>query len=283
MSSAGAERLARIVGWSSCGSASLDVAPFLKDRKSIKLMAKQDCLALSAAARAVQQAELTSRELGSETGIYLTVGALPFEEAHLHTLADNSTIGGRFEMRRFSTDGLASTNPILTFKCLPNMPVFHMSYNLGIRGPYFVTYPGPSQFFSALEQALVDLEAGRVRFALVGAVADQENFLVRHHIRRLGASAPESLRDGACVMVVTLDPRRKALARIGELALAYSPADPFSPPRAGESPADPSPGEHGPVGPLLAMQKAAESLPKRLTFRYEDGVEAAIALERESE
>ena len=260
------------------GPGTLDIAPELKDRKSIKLMAKQDCLALLAAAQAVRGAHLTAPELRSQTGIYLTVGILPFEEQHLHVLAENSTTAGRFDMKRFSTDGLSSTNPILTFKCLPNMPLFHISYNLGIQGPYFVTYPGPSQFFGALECALADLKSEKVRFALVGAVADQENFLVRHHVRRAGFRDPQRLRDVACMMIVTLDPSRPGRAKMTAFKSSYSPVDPFS------SEFLPGPShaldfEAGPAEPLLVMKNALDSDTRNLSFRYEDGVTAELSLE----
>jgi hypothetical protein len=257
--------------------AGLDLGPDLRDRKSIKFMAKQDCLALRAATQAARDAGLTPAELDTQTGVYLAVGTLPFEEGHLVAFAENSTTDGQFDMKRFSTDALSATNPILTFKCLPNMPLFHISFNLGIHGPYFVTYPGPSQFFTALEAALADLRSGRVRFALVGAVVDQDNFLVRHHFRRLGLAKEIVLRDLASVMVLTLE-NRAAIGRIEGFEYSYRPIDPFAS-------APPSRLQHfdfqaGAVEPLLTLKAALGGPAQTLEFRYEDGVEARIRVER---
>ena len=89
-------------------------------------------------------------------------------------------------MRRFATEGYLAPNPLLTFRCLPNMPAFHVSINFDLQGPYLVTYPGAGQLYAALEEARVALETGAIDVALVGGVAHQRNFLVEHHVRRLG-------------------------------------------------------------------------------------------------
>ncbi len=267
----------QILSLSEVSSQELTVTPFLRDQKSIKLMAKQDRLALSAAATAVKEAGLTSEELNSETGIYLTVGTLPFEETHLLTLAENSVANGHFDMKRFSTEGYNAMNPILTFKCLPNMPIFHISYNLGIHGPYFITYPGPSQFFSAFEQAITDLKVGRIRFALIGAIADQENFLVKHHVLRSGVRDEKLLKDVGAVMVVTLENKYSSKARITNFIQKYTPVDPFSLNY-------PKPFLHfknsvGPAEPLLVIKEAVKRPKSRLEFCYEDGIEASFEME----
>ncbi len=265
-----------ILSSAECGSTGLDVTPYVRDRKSIKLMAKQDGLALTAAAEAVRASGLTPEELRSETGIYLTVGTLPFEETHLRILGDNSVADGRFDMRRFSTEGYSSMSPMLTFKCLPNMPLFHISYNLGIQGPYFITYPGPSQFFTAFEQALTDLEQGRCRFALVGAVADQENFLVRNHTRRVGLRSDASLRDAASVMILTLEERPGVEGRIDSFRQTYRPVDPFA--RRLPTPTRPFETYAGAAEPMLVLRRALDEAESAIAFRYEDGVEAEIRL-----
>lgn len=160
------------MGWA---TGAVDPLPCLRSPKMLKFMGKQDRLAVVAAARAVEGLA----ECPESTGLYLAVGSIPFELADLEPLARHSVRDGRFCMEAFSTAGLDQVNPLLTFRCLPNMPAFHVSLSLGIRGPSYTTYPGPGQFYQALQEAVWALSAGEVERALVGGVADQDNFLVR--------------------------------------------------------------------------------------------------------
>lgn len=52
----------------------------------------------------------------------MCVGFIPFERTDIETIAQHSTQDGTFSMARFSTEGMAQVNPLLTFRCLPNMP-----------------------------------------------------------------------------------------------------------------------------------------------------------------
>src|SRR5439155_5672677 len=150
----------------------------------------QDDLAVVAAGRALASAGLGGAPLGERAGLYLVVGHVPFESADLDPLLAASTDEGRFSMARFSTAGFRAVNGLLTFRCLPNMPAFHVSTSFDVQGPYFVTYPGPGQFYLALEEALAALAEGEIDLALVGGAADQRNFLVEHHLGRLAHPTP---------------------------------------------------------------------------------------------
>jgi hypothetical protein len=158
-----------------CALGAEDPLPYMKSPKMLKFMGKQDRMAVVAASRAVQKAGVHSLK----TGIYMAVGSIPFEQQDIEPLARHSAKDGRFSMEAFSTTGLDQVNPLLTFRCLPNMPIFHVSLNLGVQGPYYVTYPGVGQFYQALQHAVWALEEGEIDRALVGGVADQDNFLVR--------------------------------------------------------------------------------------------------------
>jgi 3-oxoacyl-(acyl-carrier-protein) synthase len=111
------------------------------------------------------------------------------------------------------------------------MPAYHVSANFDVRGPYFVTYPGPAQLYQALEEATVALASGQVDIALVGAVAHQRNFLVEHHFARLQPpTAAEALRDAGAFLVLEREEGAKArgarlLGRLAELSLSYQPFD----------------------------------------------------------
>lgn len=188
------------------------VLPWLKSRKMRKFMGKQDELAVVAAGQAFRMAGLEAIDAKERIGVYLAVGYIPFERADIEPLALSSMHDGRFSMPLFSTVGIAEVNPLLTFRCLPNMPIFHVSLNLGICGPYFVTYPGVGQFYLALERAVTALRCGDIDSALVGGVADQNNFLVDYHFRRAPGWNKRKRHDVGAVLCLE---RRAHAARRG--------------------------------------------------------------------
>jgi hypothetical protein len=181
-----------------------DPSRFLKSKKSRKYMGLQDDLAVLAAGEAIARAGLTT-PLGPRVGLYMAVGHIPFQEKDILPVLEASLDdAGEFDVLRFSRVGYPKANPLLTFRCLPNMPAFHVSVNFGVEGPYFVTYPGLPAFYDALEEACVALRRERIDVALVGGVAHQDNFLVRHHFARRAPAgeAPEALADGAAFLVL---------------------------------------------------------------------------------
>jgi len=209
-----------------------DSTRFLKSRKLRKFMGRQDELAVVAAAHAVEAAGLPPA-LGERCGLYLAVGFIPFERDDLDLLVNASMENDRFSMERFSTTAFRALNPLLTFRCLPNMPAFHVSLNLDIQGPYWVGYPGVGQFYVALEEASAALACGAIDVALVGGVADQDNFLVQHHFSRIDHPLDaDALTSAAGFIVLERQPdaaRRGAAlkARMVGVDLRYCPADPF--------------------------------------------------------
>ncbi len=219
------------IGTATLGGAEADsgVEPWLKNRKSRKFMGKQDELATTAAGRALQQAGLLGTPALAAAGVYLTVGHIPFERGDIEAIARRSTAAdGRFDMHAFATDGIEQVNPLLTFRCLPNMPAFHVSLNFAIQGPSFVSYPGIAQAYQALTQAVDDLADGLVTHALVGAVADQHNFLVDFFFERAPQRRALARADAAGIFCLERAAQAHArgapvLARLVELQCGASP------------------------------------------------------------
>jgi 3-oxoacyl-(acyl-carrier-protein) synthase len=217
-------------GWTT--DPACDPRPFLHQRKLRKFMGAQDRMAVVAAGRALESAGL-ERDLGDAAGLFLAVGFLPFERADVDLLLEGSLDEeGEFSLRRFVDVGYEAVNPLLTFRCLSNMPAFHVSSSCSIRGPYLTSYPGPGQLYVALEEALAALAEGRCEVALWGGVAHQRNFLVEHHMSRVEPPrASEALGDGAALLVLETRARAEARGararlRLGEWSLDYEPGDP---------------------------------------------------------
>lgn len=210
-----------------------DPTPYLKSRKSRKFMGPQDEMAVVATGLALASAGLGVGSLGERAGLFLAVGYIPFEKADLDALLDASTVDGSMSLARFSTDGIHAINPLLAFRCLPNMPAFHVSANFDVQGPYFVTYPGPGQFYMALDEAQVALRDGAVEYAIALGVAHQRNFLVEHHFRRLDppALAGDLVDAAGCLIFETeahAEQRGASVrGRLIEIEMSYEPRDPF--------------------------------------------------------
>jgi len=207
---------------------------YLKTPKNRKFMGKQDHLAVSAAGRALESAGLDRSALGQKCGLFLAVGFIPFEREDIDALITASVDRDQISLRRFATEGFSAVNPLLTFRCLPNMPAYHISACFDIQGEYFVTYPGPGQFYIALEEAVNALNEGRISIALVGAVADQTNFLVSHHHSRLRPPIHcTDLRDGAGFLVLEKTSENVARdgcarGRLTDFKIGYTAHDPFT-------------------------------------------------------
>lgn len=180
-----------------------EVMDYLKNVKDRKLMSKQDKLAILTAAKAWRESKIAKdEEILSETGIYFCVGILPFIDKELEKLAKLSQKDGKFDEELFSTSGFNSMNPLLTFKCLPNMPLFHISFNLDITGRYMMSYPNSDDFLVTLERAIDDLKDGQIKAAIVGAACDQQNILVKHHLARLSEGLEHKAVDCSASLIL---------------------------------------------------------------------------------
>lgn len=214
-------------------SAQVDPTPHLLVRKSRKYLSPQDDLAVVAAANALQKSNMTRGQLGARAGLAMCVGYLSFDRKDTDPVLALSVEDERFSMRRFSSEGMRKTHPLLTFRCLPNMPAFHVSVNFDVRGPYFCTYPSAAQTYAALARAIDWIEDDEADLVLVGAVAHQRNFLVEHHLGRLEHPVTsDELRDAGAVVVIERESRAiargaKPLAAIERPIVRYSPRRPF--------------------------------------------------------
>ncbi len=258
----------------------VDATPFLRQPKNRKFMGVQDHLAVAAAATAVRQAGLSAEILAERTGIFLATGYIPFAQEDLDVLGEFSTDAGALSMSRFASDALPRLNPLLTFRCLPNMPLFHVSLNLGIRGPTYTTYPGRGQLIMALDQACAALADGVVDAALVGGVADQDNALVRHHHRRRDRAWNGVNAAGVLVLERTQDARARdapVQAELESCTITYRPADPFASDSDREDPlpADDT-GAASPIFHLARALAAGPGGPQTYHLRSADGITATL-------
>jgi 3-oxoacyl-(acyl-carrier-protein) synthase len=195
---------------------------FLRVRKTLKLMSKQDCLAVSAAGKALRCLRVDEGELTTGCGVFMSVGYIPFRLDEARELCDHAQEGGQFSMAALTTSAYDVIHPLRAFACLPNMPAHHVATNFNLQGEYFITYPGAAEFYLALGEAVERLKEGSMSYALVGGVADQVNFLVENHYCKIMGEVP-LLADGAGFMALELEDRarqrgQEVLARLDSLS-----------------------------------------------------------------
>ncbi|WP_437786616.1 beta-ketoacyl synthase N-terminal-like domain-containing protein [Sorangium sp. So ce1097] len=212
-----------------------DPSPFLREKKSRKYLGLQDALAVVSAGRALAAAGLAASLPGERTGLYVAVGYIPFLERDIAPVLEGSLDErGGFSPARFGAEGYTRAHPLLAFRCLPNMPAYHVAANFGIEGPYAVLYPSAGQLYVALEEAALALERGEVDVALVVGVAHQRNYLVEHHMRRIDDAVPaDRLFDASATVVLERADhaaRRgaKVAGELASVAVAYAPFDPLA-------------------------------------------------------
>lgn len=178
------------------------VRSILKDKKSLKFMSKQDMLATLVATNLKNKYGENFTATAERTGLYICVGTLAFEKNPILKIAETASEDGQLSMKKFTNEAYVAINPLQTFKTLPSMPAFHVSYQLGIKGHYFISYPGPIQWANVLLQADLDLKRGVIDQALVIGVCDQSNFLTQELHRRLGYADGYS-EDAATAMLLS--------------------------------------------------------------------------------
>ncbi len=257
------------------------VKPYLNDPKTIKLMSVQDQLSVICASQAVNQAGLSELELGKETGIYMAVGYISFDDLQIAALSKYSEENSKFSMKRFSKEAIFQLNPLLTFKCLPNMALYHVSNELRIHGRYFISYPGPGQWFQCLERAVNDLQAGRVSYALVGAATYQNNKLVKHQIGRMDIGPAKEMVDIAAFWVLTKGDNARTLAMLRILDIHYHPFDPLSFTATDHTENKLFNQNFAVVEPQAYLTSLIKSGKKDINFCYKshDGIQASIGME----
>jgi len=232
-----------------------DATPYLREKKTRKYLGLQDSLAVVAVGRALDDAGLRDKLPAERTGLYAAVGYIPFLERDIApVLAASLDENGDFSLLKFGAEGYTRAHPLLAFRCLPNMPAFHVAANFGIEGPYTVLYPGAGELYLALDEASRALADRRVDIAIVLGVAHQRNFLVEHHFAQLDPPVEAArLRDAAAAIVLE---RERGRISLQSLTLEYSAH--YSGAREEFADGEPIAAELGPAAPLLALHAARE-------------------------
>ncbi len=148
----------------------IDLAARLGGRRMLKYMSEAAALGCAAAREALETAGAKQRFPAERIGLYAATGlAAASVEDIRATLELSIDERGDFSSRLFGSQGLAATNPLISFKILANMPPCLISVMEGIKGPNLIFTPWEGQAGAALLEAWLAVRAGVVDGALAGA------------------------------------------------------------------------------------------------------------------
>lgn len=214
----------------------IDAAQRLGSRRMLKFMSEAGILAAIAAHDAVADAGIAERTDPTRIGLYAATGiASANVDDTLPMLEASIDASGQFSCQMLGAQGLAATNPLLSFKMLANMPPCIVSISEHVQGPSYIFTPWEGQAGAAIMEGWHAVSSGEVDAALVGGAdaAGQPTNLV--YLRQAGLiSADEWPASGAAYAVleraeVAERAGRKAYARIISLKMKASTCPPYDP------------------------------------------------------
>ena len=172
--------------------------PYLKQRKSLKLMSQDARLAVLAAAHALTDAGLDPAARDAwptsprDVGLYMGVGLEPGEVAEVGPALALARAGSeaRVELARLGGEGLDLIPPLSALKTLPNMALAHVSINFDLMGPGESLSCWSTAGLHAFAAATEAIERGECEVALVGAADSDVDFDALTTLIRTGVLTP---------------------------------------------------------------------------------------------
>ncbi len=151
-----------------------DAKQFVPQRKSLKVMARDAQLGVTAARLARQDSGLDALPIDPERfGIVLGAdricGSLEDSEAPYRACI----VDGRFDFGRWPVEGMAATFPLSFLKVLPNMIASHVSIVLDARGPNNTMHHGEVSSLLAVIEGTLLIERGLADVVMVGGAASE--------------------------------------------------------------------------------------------------------------
>jgi 3-oxoacyl-[acyl-carrier-protein] synthase II len=142
----------------------------LKDSRMVKYMSDAAMIGCLAAKEAMQDAHAKARFKPERIGLFAGSGLAAAQVDEAVQMVESSIDGnGKFSCRLFGKQGLASCNPLLSFKILANIPPCLVSIIEKIKGYNSIFGPWEGHTFAAIEEAVNCIRSGEVDCALTGA------------------------------------------------------------------------------------------------------------------
>ena len=182
----------------------VDVAKRLGGRKMVKYMSDAALLGCIAAHEALEDAAVSKRFAPERMGLYAGVGLAAANPDEIMDMVDKSVdANGELSCGLLGERGFAATNPLLSFKILPNMPPCLISIIEGIKGPNLIFTPWEGQTGAAIQEGWMAVAFGAVDCAIVGAADTPAHPSAFVYMRQSGNIAQEDYpANGAAYLVL---------------------------------------------------------------------------------
>ncbi|MBF0253968.1 MAG: hypothetical protein HQL11_02435 [Candidatus Omnitrophica bacterium] len=133
-----------------------DASPYVKSRKSLKVMCRDIRMAVAASTLAKTDAGLTSDGSYEPRNAGVVIGAGIFEHdpeemSEAFRAAESQPAG--FDARKFGSEGMGRLFPLWLLKYLPNMPACHITIEHNLKGPSNTLTADSSGSAAAVEEA----------------------------------------------------------------------------------------------------------------------------------
>ena len=229
-----------------------DPAPYVPNRKSLKIMGKNVQFALAVSREALRDAGFDTVSDPDRSGVVMGAGIVNATLPDLAEAIQESMIDGAFDMRRFGTEGHRRLFPLTLLRHLPNMSAAHVAIAHNLRGPNNTIVTACASGLQAIGEGFRIVARGDAEMIVAGATDSRIEPLGMIGYSLLGAlsrrnDAPERAsrpfdrgRDGfvvgegaASVILESIEAARARGARIyaevagsGSSSAAYRPTDP---------------------------------------------------------
>ena len=161
------------------------------NRRLIKFMNREAHMAAAAAGQALADSWAQEAYPPERKGLYMGTGLTSSEIGDLAPVLEASLgESGEFSCRRLGDEGLATCNPLLSFKLLPNMALCYISMLYGIRGDNLVFNPWPGNAAQAIVSGARAISWGEVDCALVGGCDCKTHFIGFLTLSQMGLLSP---------------------------------------------------------------------------------------------
>ena len=155
-------------------------------RKAVKLMCRDIRLSVVAADEAIRDSGLVTGAIDAEnininparTAINIGAGVISCDMVELAPAVAKSITNGRFDIRKWGTDGLENLTPIWLLKYLPNMLACHIGIIHDIQGPSNTITCAEASGLLAIGEATGVIARGQADAALAGGCEAKVNPLL---------------------------------------------------------------------------------------------------------
>lgn len=177
-------------------------------RKAVKLMSKDIELAVIAANEALTDSGLITKAIDPEKvnvnpermSINIGAGLISCDLIEMATAVAESLTDGKFDMRKWGTDGLEMVTPLWLLKYLPNMLACHIGIIHDIEGPSNTITCAEVSGYIAIAEATEVIKRGNSDISLAGGAESKVNpvLIMRQCLIKRAACRHNDDAEGAC-------------------------------------------------------------------------------------